>query len=250
MRFTIALSSENSSIVLPLQHNEYIQAAIYQNLSSDYAAFLHDEGYRIDNRRFALFTFSRILGSYQIWNDRKQIWFSNPVQLIISSPVKEFIRDMAQLLLKDGFRIGSQYLRVTAMEIQEPRVERDEIVVKTLSPVVAYSTLTKPDGKKYTLYFEPGETDFQRIVSKNLLRKGRLIYGEEIDFSEPQVEPVGVFKRHIVMYKGSVIKGYSGRFRLKGDRRLLQTAVDAGLGSKNAMGFGLVEILKGRVTKC
>ncbi|GAX90694.1 CRISPR-associated endoribonuclease Cas6 [Effusibacillus lacus] len=242
MRFKITLEAVNDFVSLPLQHNEFIQAAIYSSLSPDFAAFLHDKGYRIDNRRFTLFAFSRIMGTYQILRERKQIHFSNPIQLVVSSPVQEFIRDMAQLLLKDGFRIGSQYLRVTGMEIQEPKVEQEEIVVHTLSPVVAYSTLLRPDGNKYTLYFEPGESDFRRIVTDNLLRKGRLIYGEEVDFHGVQVEPVGHYKRHIVMYKDSAIKGYSGKFRLKGDRRLLQTAIDAGLGSKNAMGFGLVEV--------
>ena len=39
---------------------------------------------------------------------------------------------------------------------------------------------------------------------------------------------------HIVIYKGFVIKGYTGKLRLKGPRELLQMAVDAGLEAKTA----------------
>ncbi|WP_286887513.1 CRISPR-associated endoribonuclease Cas6 [Aneurinibacillus sp. UBA3580] len=242
MRFSISLSGNGSYIKLPIHYNALIQAALYNQLSPEVADFLHNKGFIVDNRRFPLFAFSRIIGDYRLLRKENKIVFSNPVQLIVSSPVPEFVRDIAQILLKDGFRVGNQMLTVTSLKMDAPTVDNDEIIVQTLSPIVAYSTMKRSDGRKYTVYFEPKEDDFQSIVINNLLRKGRLLYGENTPFQPITIRPVCKYKQHVVMYKQTIIKGYSGKFLLKGDQRLLQVAIDAALGSKNAMGFGLVEM--------
>ena len=36
------------------------------------------------------------------------------------------------------------------------------------------------------------------------------------------------------------IKGWEGRFKLKGPKELLQVALDCGLGAKNSLGFGCI----------
>lgn len=47
----------------------------------------------------------------------------------------------------------------------------------------------------------------------------------------------------IIKYKGTVIKGYSGDFILKGNPELIKLAYDTGLGSKNSQGFGCIEVM-------
>ncbi|MHB1654582.1 MAG: CRISPR-associated endoribonuclease Cas6 [Desulfitobacteriaceae bacterium] len=44
------------------------------------------------------------------------------------------------------------------------------------------------------------------------------------------------------------MKGYSGMMELSGPPPLLQVAIDAGLGSKNAQGCGCLEVMGGGVT--
>ncbi|MCF6094005.1 CRISPR-associated endoribonuclease Cas6 [Microaerobacter geothermalis] len=244
MQFTLTLINPSSThIVLPLHYNYLIQSAIYRSLSPDFASFLHSTGYMIDKRRFPLFVFSRIIGSFQINKEQKWIRFSNPVQLIISSPISQFMQDTAQLLLSEGIQIGQNRLEVDKLEMLQPKVTKEEITVVTQSPIVAYSTFVRGDGKKYTLYYSPGDKEFKRIVSENLMRKARLLYGEDIDVSGIDIHCYGRYRREVVLYKGIVIKGYSGRFILKGDPCLLQTAIDAGIGSKNSMGFGLIQTI-------
>ncbi|UFJ39861.1 CRISPR-associated endoribonuclease Cas6 [Brevibacillus humidisoli] len=242
MRFKLTLHSECGTIELPVHYNHMIQAAIYRNLSPEFASFLHNQGYVIDKRRFPLFVFSRMIGSYTYVPSQKILRFQAPAYLFISSPVSQFIHDMAQIFLRDGIQLGRQQLRVTEVETSSINVEQDEIKVQTLSPVVAYSTLLRPDGRKYTLYFPPRTSDFKRIVSENLVRKAKLIYGEETEFEPIDIQEIGTHKKHVTFYKSTVIEAYSGRFHLRGDQRLLQTAVDTGLGSKNSMGFGMVRV--------
>ena len=51
--------------------------------------------------------------------------------------------------------------------------------MRSLSPIVAYSTLLRPDGRKYTCYFQPGEAEFSRLVAQNLERKYFVVHGRE-----------------------------------------------------------------------
>jgi CRISPR-associated endoribonuclease Cas6 len=58
-----------------------------------------------------------------------------------------------------------------------------------------------------------------------------------------KVEKLGQVKMHVMKYKSTVIKGYSGKLLLTGPKELLQITVDAGLGSKGSQGFGCVEVI-------
>lgn len=240
MRLTLQLESDQPSFEIPVNYNHLVQAALYRNLRPEFANFLHNEGFKINNRRFALFVFSRLMGKSEYIPNAKTLRFYSPVKLAIASPVEAFVQDTAQLLMKDGFKIGAHMLRVSALKMQAIDVEQSEMLVETLSPVVAYSTLLRPDGRKYTAYFSPNESDFTRIVAENAGKKARLIYGENVPFSPFQIDLVGTAKKHIVTYKNTIIEGYSGRFVIKGDKSLLLAALEAGLGSKNSAGFGMI----------
>jgi CRISPR-associated endoribonuclease Cas6 len=242
MQIKLTLSSTQPFIQLPIHYNGLIQAGIYRTLEPSFAEFLHDYAFQIDNRKFPLFSFSRLYGKYEINREEGHIRFFGPVILHITSPIKEFIDGMGKLFLQKGFRIGNQILRVDGMEMKITEVKGESIVVKTLSPIVTYSTLYHADGRKYTLYHHPKDKDFSQIITNNLLRKARILYGEEIEFGHFEIQPIGErFKQSIVVFKNTIIKGYSGNFKLMGDIRLLKTALDAALGSKNALGFGMIE---------
>ena len=256
MRLLIELSSlDNNPITIPIHYNHLVQSAIYAALDNDFAGFLHDTGFEGGGRQFKLFTFSRLTGTYRVNTERAEITYLSPVKLVVSSPVDKFCESLANgLLAKDSLRIGPVALRIQAVKVDRPLVLTDktnmhteivetEIRVKTLSPVVVYSTLLRPEGGKYTCYFQPGEGDFSRLVIENLYKKYQALYACTPPEGEIQIKPLRQPKLQIVKYKGSVIKGYSGILSMKGPASLLQIAVDTGLGAKNSMGFGLLELI-------
>lgn len=241
MRSKITLSSSNGFVDIPVNYNYLIQSAIYRNLSKELASFLHDHGYVINNRKFTLFVFSRLQGYYEYLSKQRKIRFFNPIQLKISSPISRFTNDIAQMILNEGLYLNNELLKIDSIEVSSSEIKGNKIIVESLSPVVAYSTLTKGVGKKYTLYFQPNEKDFQRIVIENLQKKAQIIYGNDTAFEETVLIATGTYKKGITKYKDTIITGYSGKYILEGDKRLLQTAIDAGLGSKNSMGYGFIE---------
>ncbi|HHX76749.1 MAG TPA: CRISPR-associated endoribonuclease Cas6, partial [Firmicutes bacterium] len=147
------------------------------------------------------------------------------------------------LLTKNVVRIGSAEVQVEKIFVKKYQVPGENISIYTLSPVVLYSTLLRPDGGKYTCYYQPGDPDYNRLISENLRNKYRAYHGTEPPAGEVKVKALGRQRFHVLYYKDTVIKGYTGRLQLCGPAELLQLAVDAGLGGKNSQGFGCVKLL-------
>ena len=191
-----------------------------------------------------MFTFSRLMGRYQINKYTNSIRFFDDIKVIISSPVNEFCNSVANgILSKRWLDFGKNKVEAEKMLVRQYSVDKQEVKIKTLSPVVAYSTFLRPDGRKYTCYFQPGEPDYDRLISNNLRKKYQAFYNEEAPAGEVKVEKLGQVKMHVMKYKSTVIKGYSGKLLLTGPKELLQITVDAGLGSKGSQGFGCVEVI-------
>jgi CRISPR-associated endoribonuclease Cas6 len=114
MRVRLTLSvGKNEGLILPTNYNHLVQAAIYHNISRALADFLHERGFLLGKRRFKLFTFSRLEGRYMLDRTKKQFVYTSDLILYISSPVKKFIEDIANTIVKRGFLfLGNNRLNV------------------------------------------------------------------------------------------------------------------------------------------
>ncbi len=229
---------------LPVHYNHLLQAALYRTIDPELAAFLHDRGFESGSRRFKLFTFSRIMGRFNINKEKNTLLFAGEMSLTVASPLTDFCQSIANGLLTAGqLKVGTGRMEVKSISVRQFTVPRDEIVLKTLSPMVVYSTFLRPDGRKYTCYFQPGDPDYDHLIENNLRKKYQALYNQAAPPSPVKVNPLGPVKMNIVNYKGITIKGYSGRIAMTGPKELLQMAVDTGVGNKNSQGFGCVEPL-------
>jgi len=248
MRIKLTFQAEKN-IIIPVQYNYFVQSMIYNNISKELSDFLHDHGFMINGRQFKLFTFSRLMGHFKMKNGK--IEFTPPVDLIVASPVERFLRELAEGMLRnDNLNICGQKLMLTSIAVFQDFEDMDfneEVLIKMLSPVVAYNTVKK-SGRSRTIYFSPWDEWFSELIRMNLERKYQLIYGESIQDGDIKIEPLGPRDERyckVLEYKDTVIKGWNGIYRLKGDRRLIKVAYEAGLGSKNSQGFGCFEIIEG-----
>ncbi len=191
-----------------------------------------------------MYTFSKLIGNYYLDRTKAEMVFKNKIKLIVSSPLDDFCQSFANGLLAKGcLRIGAKEIEIEKIFVKKQLVENDSVMVKTLSPIVVYSTLYKANGSKYTCYFQPGEPDYNCLIENNLRKKYYALYGSEASKEKIEIKTRGRMKLNIVKYKNIIIKGYSGRLFLKGPESLLQMAVESGLGSKNSQGFGCIEII-------
>lgn len=242
---------------LPVQYNYHVQSALYHTMDPHLATLIHDHGMVGGGRTFRLFTFSQLRGPFQFSPERRFLTFNQGCSLTISSPATSLLESLVhQFVSRPELIIGPN--RAEIRRISTERINLavpSSIFVHTLSPVVAYSTMVKMNGKKYTVYRDPSESDFRNLVESNLRKKLMALRHWTMDAPRAEfasmngvipfsVLPVGKPPHaHVMRYLGTVIKAYSGQFTLQGPPALLLMALEAGLGSKNAQGFGCLELL-------
>lgn len=219
-------------------------------MEPDLARKIHEKGTSFNGRVFRLFTFSRLIGEYKISADKRWIRFPSKCSIVISSPIDEILRSVASRLLNSPIlRIGFNQTTIESLQAENvPVMEDPHIRVRTLSPIVAYNTLKRMDGRKYTLYHQPSEKEFATLLHHNLLRKLAAMaeWSEAVspgDLSSEFAVSCSNARLHILKYRDFIIKGYSGTFRISGSPILLRMGIEAGFGSKNSQGFGCVSLL-------
>jgi CRISPR-associated endoribonuclease Cas6 len=239
----LRISSSKERIVLPLDYNYHVQGFLYSSISPELASFLHDKGFEYEKRSFRMFTFSRLMGRYEIRNGT--ITFTMPVRLVISSPLDRFVSELANTMLTSkGLKLCGEDIAVEEISVLERPEIKSSMRIRLVTPMVAYSTLTTPEGRKKTYYYNPSEPEFTEQTDGNLRKKYEAFYGRAPRARKLSLRPLGRPDERIVRYRDNVIKGYAGTFLIDGNRRLLELAYDCGLGSKNSQGFGMFEVLR------
>ncbi len=237
IKVRLELISEDT-VRVPIAYNYLIQSMIYA-LIEDRFPNLHDVGFEYEKRRLKLFTFSQIYSQkYQV--DGKFINFSSPLYLFVSSPIDELVDVLAnKMLRREEIRIGNNCLTLSRIDPIIENFTDSSIKVKTVSPITVYTTTED----RHTYYHSPEEKIFDSLIKSNIQKKafvlGLDIDEKSIDFS---IEPLDFDQKNsrTTFYKNFFVRGWIGRFKIKGDEKLLKIALSAGLGSKNSQGFGMV----------
>jgi CRISPR-associated endoribonuclease Cas6 len=240
MRVILRLSGDGDLIPIPQEYNHLVQAAIYNNISPSLSRFLHEKGFAYGKRMFKMFTFSRLLGKCRKEGD--YLLFEKDVALCLSSPIERFIEDIANTIIRSGaFRIGPSKLSVVKLEFPDEPKFRNNMKIRTLSPITVYSTVFMQNGRKRTYYYSPYEDEFSILATENLRKKAYVLNKKKIK-SDVDVIPLKVMER-VVMYKDTIVRGWSGIFSIKGPISLMRIAYETGLGAKNPEGFGMFEVI-------
>jgi CRISPR-associated endoribonuclease Cas6 len=240
MRLTIRLEPASGFALLDGQFPRYFHAAIYNSLGRELADRVHAEGYKDGSRSLKMFVFSDVLTERRPKPEGKGLRFDGPASVVVASPVHEIVDSLATSLLHaNQIRIGRELFNILSIHAEDSAVDGDSIDVHSLSPIVTYSTLLRPEGGKYTCYYQPGEREFQRLVAANMARKYRVLHGRD-PARGVEVEVLRLGRMVIREFKETVIKGWHCQLRLHGEKNLLKLALDAGLGSKNPQGWGCV----------
>lgn len=249
MRIMLNLTSD-IPLDLPINYQELLVGFIYQNISDEqYRHFLHEKGFEYQGRTYKHFAFSRIDGRKKVVRESKRIIFYPPFRLLVTSPLSEFLQSFAKsMLLSENLRIGNYPIRLLSFETMPEMNELpDTMRVRMLSPLVIYSTLTHPNGVKYTYYYQPYHEQFSVMVGENLRRRYFSLHKDDPDLykSTFSIQPLHVTPRDkiVTRFRGTIIEGWMGEYELRGDPRLLHWAYHTCLGGKGSQGFGVFELL-------
>jgi len=251
MKIKIELTSPKK-IVLPRGFNEYIQAFIYSHLEIDKAKWLHDFGFEYEKRKFKLFVFSSILEKGYYNNQSKLFTFNSPISFYLSSPVTWILEQTAQKLMQsEKVQLGKNELNISSIAVlKQPIISNEIIKIKVISPIEVHSTffVKNHEGKdiKKTHYYTPFEPEFRQMINSNLQKKWTALNKKDCPYSidirplfrDSKYEKIRYFG---TKEKKTVIKGWQYYFEIKALPEFLTFALDAGLGSRNSQGFGMIE---------
>jgi len=249
MEVEIKLQPIEDEIILPLPYNQVIQGFIYNYLDKALSIWLHDEGYEFKKRKFKLFVFGRIVGTYVI--EKSSIKFIGPIKFKIRSVNDEILACFAKNLLhQKEVMLNKNRCKIVSAEIKPDPIINFALPVKlkALSPITVYSTLLSYDGsKKKTYYYNPMEKDWERYVLENLYRKASAL---DLDVLEEETgkmffKPIKVKQTDMCLlnFKGTIINGWMGIYQAFLPQPLFEIGYNGGFGVKNSQGFGLMEVI-------
>ncbi len=250
MRVLVHLISDNN-ITIRQSYNNILQGLIYQYLDRMDSAWLHEYGFEFGSRKFKLFVFSEIRERGIINRNTQTFTFFNKISFYLSSPVDWIMTQFAGNIIRArDLDFGNNKVSVESISVMKDRaIDGSSITVSAMTPIEVHSTLVKPDGRKLTHYYSSFEDEFGRLINNNMIKKWGALYNREAPgsifikplYSGNRNERVRYF---VSNGRKTVVKGWLGRYVLSGDRDLLRFALDAGLGSRNSQGFGMVEIVR------
>lgn len=240
---------------MPESYNYFLQSYIYKSISAALATQLHNEGWEYGKRHFKMFTFSQLFSRTQQSlvesvpvgariTPVRHLRFTSPCWFFVSSPENRILQELAQSLLSDREgRLGNNMLQVLAVAVgpppELPAGGFTECDVETMSPITVYKT----DETKHTTYFSPHDAAFEPYIRENARRKYTAYMGNEPDLRDFSIRPLEEQDRGVTInFKGTMIRGYVGRFHVTGQSDVLRFLYYAGVGSKNPEGFGMVNI--------
>ena len=240
-------------ICLPINYNYFLASAIYRFLREsdpEYAQFLHQDGYEVENRRFKLFTFSQLMAKREIRGE--QIHFHSPLTWYVSSSQQPFLENFAAALMGAGIlQIERHGLRVRDVEVLPPPRFGRQMTFRCLSPITM-STKRERNGMPH--YCLPDDPQFSELVRQNLIRKYKVVHQQPpeeksfaMTFDQAYIDKREGRVTRLVDYKGIKIRGVLSPFHVIGAPELIHIGYECGFGDKNSAGFGMVDVArKGR----
>jgi CRISPR-associated endoribonuclease Cas6 len=254
MRFklTLHIDKQVRNNTIPINYQYECCAVIYKIFSrsnEEYAFWLHKNGYTADKKQFKLFTFSRFfIQEYKVNNDLLNI-FSDTITWYISFLPEVSTCEFIKGIFKDQeFDIGNQKAkikcRVQNIEMIPSPIFSDTMTFKTISPMCL--TLKRDNGTDE--YISPSHSLSIEIIKKNLYDKYKSYKGNifnengfPFNFNVLGKEKSSLITIKEGMPQESKIRGYNCKFQITTHPELMNIMYQAGIGSKNSMGFGMVE---------
>jgi len=259
MRFKINLSLSNPNLkTLPLNYQYELSAYIYRTIANgdaNYAEWLHQNGFKMEEKQFRLFTFSNFIipqKTIDKENARLIIKGNNASFLISFLPersTEEFVKGVfANQIFSIGDKLSKAEFTINNIELLPSPNNVSEFIGETLSPIC----ITLRNDFNRIDYLIPSHAQAGELIKNNLLNKYVAFHDKEYSgdlyfewetLSEPRSKLITIKSGTPQQTK---IKGYNCQFRIKAAPELLKIAFEAGIGEKNSMGFGMFEVIGGK----
>ena len=266
MRFKLTLLTMDGKIAVPFNYQYALSAVIFKkiaNADQAYADFLHQKGYAQNDysRHFKFFTFSNLQGKFEISNNTLKLQ-GNQTQFILACNMPEFAENLIKGVFADQhISIGDHSVQadftVSQIEALPPLFTKEDeqtvhtVKLKLISPIV----VCRKNDRGNDDYLSPKDEDFIPLLKQNLAEKLAVAFNPEIADQETIHKPFIIkacglkkLKSRLTTIKAgkdaeTKVRGFLGfELEIEASGKVINMALDAGLGGMNAMGFGCADI--------
>ena len=242
MRIKVEISLEGKNNIIPFDHQYLLASYIYRSIEKIdpvYALELHRP------QKYKHFTFSYLMTHKRKIIPKEGIMpLTNRVVFYLSSPDRTFIKKVVEaLVVNQKFRIGNVKGIISSLEILKKPLIPNKVRFRTLSPIVVKKWLNQDEW----VNLFPTDDEFYERLKENLISRYLSFLGKqrEDNFLKDLVINIKITnfkpKRHNI--NGTYHRGSLCDMIVEGNKELIEYAYYAGLGEKNAMGFGMVKII-------
>lgn len=227
-----------NQVKIPINYQSLLQGLIYSMFDKkEYGFFLHEKGYRLNEKIFKMFVFSNLYGKYQIIDH--DLMFEDKIYFYVSSPVEEFVENLYQFFMNnERVLLGNNILQISRVSFVDTPYFNGEkdVTIKTISPVVAYTT----DGK-FVSYIQPCDKEFETYCYRNLCEKNEAYQSivKDIIF---KINNIKRQRKRLVHFKNTFYVAYDVELSIHTNYETLLFLLDTGLSSKGSAGFGMVVV--------
>jgi len=257
MRIRIEVKSALDKFILPQGYNPYVQGLVNACIPEDIKWSGIATG--TEEAHFKLFTFSQLYAKSVeridiaprdgVESDGRvhyQLVMSSPVWFYLSSPSPEFIEALVPRLeqahdLHLERNLVPSVRVVAAYPVTIPTHGLVTWKIRTISPITVYQSESKDSNSAH--YFAPDDPLFAKLVLDNAVRKYYAWTQEKAPSDGFSISCLDHTPHlAVISFKDTPVHGYTGRFQLTGDAKLLSFLYESGLGGKNSHGFGMFDV--------
>jgi CRISPR-associated endoribonuclease Cas6 len=243
MRIEVSFFSEQQ-IVLPWNYLDWLRGIFYRAMERGIprlAREVHDEGFLGGGKRYKLATFS-LLYPERYEKVPEGMRTQGVMRWWIASPLEPLIEALALGLLSEPeVALGKDRLQILQVRVIPPPKFTDVMTLMTLSPIFVSTGERDAEGRFQQRFLSPEEPDFARVLADNLKRKAEAVYGQAPD-GELRFEWLSPPKSKKLTVNQTEVRGWMMKFRASGPVELIRLGYEAGFGSRNAQGFGMVKM--------
>ncbi|HYT46615.1 MAG TPA: CRISPR-associated endoribonuclease Cas6 [Methylomirabilota bacterium] len=266
-KITLALQDKQGHQLMPFNYHYPLSWAIHNIIrksDEQFASFFHDFGYGSYRYKFKLFTFSDITIPFTSRGDRMLLVGTIGTFRIcfhVPEAADHFLKGLfinQQIIIGDNssqviFRIKG--IENCLLNLSASPNDIISVVVQPMSPLVVGRRRKEKSASR--LYFSPYEIPFVDWLIFSWIQKYKAISSEtdfEIEQLRKQIKVKIIFfdtapaERSIVIKAGNhdaqKIRGYTKfRMRLTAPKKMIDLALNSGLGIKNSIGMGCVQLI-------
>lgn len=245
----ILILEATEDIVLDYNYHYELMKEIYKSLDvsdSKLAFKLHEEGYKVENKIYKLFTHQLYIERANYTKKGIEIKKGAKCKLTVSG-IGKVVKNISLGLIKKGsLELFGKHYKVVDIE-NDRKVKFNNITLyKARNPIVA----TIQDEQKRIIFTNPLEEKYYEVLANNLKRKYKLVYNKEYEgelYFDIE-DTLSIKKRLISNIKSrGMLIGYSGfEIYLVADEDMQKVAYYCGLGSNNALGMGMTTYITSR----